>query len=104
MRESRVRVLLVDDNRMNVEFFSDALEADGRAIAVETDGTRGRDRALAEPFDLILLDIQLPGMAGDAICRELRAAGVSGPILALTSSAMPEQVTRGIESGVTAYL
>lgn len=99
-----MRVLLVDDNAMNVELFTDVLEADGHEVVIERDGVGGRDRALAEKFDLVILDIQLPQMDGHEICRELRAAGVSGPVVALTSSAMPDQVKRGTETGFDAYL
>ena len=99
-----MRVLLVDDNAMNVELFTDVLEADGHEVTVERDGVTGRDRGLAERFDLVILDIQLPGMDGHDVCRDLRAAGVAGPIVALTSSAMPDQVKRGAETGFDAYL
>ncbi len=89
---------------MNVELFSDSLETDGHEVVVEREGPTGRDRALRERFDLLILDIQLPGMDGYAICRELRAAGVGGPIVALSSAAMAEQVDRGMAVGFDAYL
>ncbi len=99
-----MRVLLVDDNAMNVELFSDVLEDDGHQVVVERDGVSGRDRALAEPFDLLILDIQMPRLDGHEVCRELRRGGVSTPIVALTSSAMPDQIQRGGKSGFDAYL
>lgn len=99
-----LRVLLVDDNPMNVELFVDSLEADGHVVAVERDGLRGRDRALREEFDVLILDIQLPGLDGYALCRDLRAAGRRGPILALSSSAMADQIERGMAAGFDRYL
>lgn len=99
-----MRVLLVDDNPMNVELFVDSLRADGHTVSVERDGVAGRDRALGEDFDVVILDIQLPGMDGYAICRDLRKAGKSGPILALSSAAMADQIQQGIEAGFDAYL
>lgn len=99
-----MRVLLVDDNAMNVELFSDVLEGDGHDVTVERDGVTGRDRGLAERFDLVILDIQLPRMDGHEVCRKLRAAGINGPIVALTSSAMPDEVSRGVATGFDAYL
>jgi len=99
-----MRVLIVDDNPMNAELFSDVLEDDGHQIAIERDGPAGRDRALAERFDLILMDIQLPGMEGTEVCRVLRKAGVTRPILAITSAAMPEQISRGAAAGFDEYL
>ena len=99
-----MRLLLVDDNLMNVELFVDSLEADGHEVTVERDGPSGRARALTEAFDVVILDIQLPGMDGYAICRDLRDAGVRSPILALSSAAMADQVSRGALAGFDAYL
>lgn len=99
-----MRLLLVDDNVMNVELFIDSLLADDHEVAVERDGPSGRERALRERFDVVILDIQLPGLDGYAVCRDLRAAGVSGPVIALSSSAMPDQIERGMAAGFDAYL
>lgn len=99
-----LRVLLVDDNAMNIEFFRDVLEAEGHEVCVERDGIAGQDRALSQPFDVLLLDIQLPGMDGYALCRSLRASGIDRPILALSSAAMTEQVQRGADAGFDEYL
>jgi DNA-binding response OmpR family regulator len=96
--------LLVDDDALNVELFGDVLTAEGHEVAIERDGPSARSRALRERFDLIILDVQLPGGDGAAICRDLRAAGVAGPIIALSSSALPEQVERGLVAGFDAYL
>lgn len=99
-----MRVLIVEDNAMNVEFFQDTLEAAGHAVVVERNGRAGRDRALAEPFDIVLLDIQMPELDGATVCRELRESGLSLPILALSAAAMPEQVARGQAAGFDEYL
>jgi DNA-binding response OmpR family regulator len=99
-----VRLLLVEDNAMNVELFTAALETDGHEVVVERDGRSGLARALAERFDLVILDVQLPGMDGVAVVRELRAADRRGPIVAVSSSAMADQVKRGLEAGFDAYL
>lgn len=99
-----LRVLLVEDNAMNVELFTASLEQQGHEVVVERDGPSGRDRALRERFDLVILDVQLPGLDGVAVCRELRAAGVATPLVALTSAAMSDQVERGMAAGFDAYL
>lgn len=99
-----MRVLLAEDNPTNVELFLAALETDGHEVVVERDGVRARDRALREPFDIIVLDIQMPGLDGNAVCVALRAAGLRGPILALSAAAMPEDLARGKESGFDEYL
>jgi len=89
---------------MNVEFFQDTLEAAGHTVGIERNGRAGRDRALAEPFDVILLDIQMPELDGVTVCRELRLAGVTVPLLALSAAAMPEQVSLGKAAGFDEYL
>lgn len=99
-----MRLLLVDDNALNLELFVDVLEGDGHQVTVERDGVNARRRALAEAFDLLVLDVQLPGLDGLALCRELRSAGIRTPMVAISSSAMPEQVARGRASGFDDYL
>ena len=69
-----MRILLVEDDATNVELFEAALEGE-HVIVVERDGISGERRALAEAFDLILLDIQLPAKNGIEVCRSLRASG-----------------------------
>src|SRR5881396_1471605 len=71
---------------MNVELFVAALEAD-HEVVVERDGPAGEARAVAERFDLVLLDIQLPKRSGIDVCRNLRARGLEIPIVALTKEA-----------------
>jgi CheY-like chemotaxis protein len=88
-----VRILLVEDDSKNVELFQAALE-DEHDVVVERDGVAGQQRALAEVFDLILLDIQLPLRSGIDVCRSLRASGLRTPIVALSASVLPDEVAR----------
>lgn len=99
-----MRLLLVDDNDTNLELFADALASDGHEVITEKDPLRGQRRALTEPFDLIILDIQMPGADGYAVCRALRSSGLSGPIVALSSNALPNDVTEGERAGFDSYL
>jgi len=87
-----MRILIVDDNSMNGALVRAVLEPDGHDFVLETEGRSALARAISETFDLILLDIELPGLRGDAICGQLRAAGHREAILALTASALPEQL------------
>jgi CheY-like chemotaxis protein len=87
-----VRILHVEDDVLNAEFFRAVLEPEGHTVVLESDGPAGRARALSEPFDLIALDIDLPGIRGDALCRELKASGLRTPIFGLTAMAMPDQL------------
>lgn len=89
---------------MNVELFTAALETDGHDVVIERDGRSGLDRALRERFDLVILDVQLPGLDGFAVVRELRAANVRGPIVAVSSSAMADQIQAGLAAGFDEYL
>lgn len=99
-----MRVLLVEDNRMNVELFTDSLEIDGHAVTTAPDADAALRLVADETFDVILLDIQLPGRDGAALCRELRAAGLVVPILAVSSAALPEQVASAMTAGFDEYL
>jgi CheY-like chemotaxis protein len=99
-----LRVLLVEDEPMNITLFTDVLEAAGHEVVVARDGVRGRDLALASPFDLCIFDVHLPRLRGDDAVRELRAAHVTGPIVALSSSALATEIERGLAAGFDAYL
>lgn len=66
------RILIIEDNIEIAELERDFLEASAIESVIETDGTKGLERALQENFDLILLDIMLPGIDGFHICRRIR--------------------------------
>lgn len=99
-----MRVLLVEDEPMNVQLFTDVLEDAGHEVTVAGDGESGRDLALSERFDLCIFDVRLPKLRGDEAVRALRAAGHRSPVIALSSSALAEEVQRGIAAGFDAYL
>ncbi len=99
-----MRILLVDDDPLNVELFTAVLEDDGHQVAVERDGEAGKARALGEAFDLLILDIQLPRLRGDAVCRALRAAGLTTRIVGLSAEALPEQISANGAAGFDVYL
>lgn len=88
-----MQILLVEDNVMNSTFVTAVLEPEGNSVTLAVTGPDGLAAAQRDPFDLIVLDIELPGLRGDEICRQLRAAGVRTPMVALTASAMPDQLT-----------
>ena len=98
-----MRILLVEDDSMNVELFEAALEADGHQIVTERDGAAGEARA-SEQFDLVLLDVQLPKRNGLDVCRNLRARGLRIPIVALSASVLPEEIARTEAAGFTLFL
>jgi CheY-like chemotaxis protein len=99
-----MKILLIEDQPLNIELFRAVLERDGHDVTHESSGLLGRARALAEPFDLILSDIDLPGLDGHSICRDLRAAGIACPIVAITAHAGADEAARGKASGFDLYL
>lgn len=99
-----MRLLLIEDNELNIELFVETLETDGHEVTVERDGALGGKRAVAGRFDLILLDVQLPTVNGLEVCRLLRLAGIRAPILGVSSAAMPDQVAKAQEAGFDEYL
>jgi CheY-like chemotaxis protein len=98
-----LRILLVEDDQMNVELFESALETDGHEIVTERDGAAGEARA-SDRFDLVLLDIQLPKKDGLEVCRSLRARGLRMPIVALSASVLPEEIARTKAAGFDLFL
>ena len=98
-----MRILLVEDDQMNVELFESALETDGHEIVTERDGAAGEERA-SDRFDLVLLDIQLPKKDGLEVCRRLRARGLRIPIVALSASVLPEEIARTKAAGFDLFL
>ncbi len=99
-----MRLLLVEDNELNIELFDDVLSSDGHDVVVARDGLAGRALGAGGDWDLILLDLRLPGLPGEEVCRSLRAAGVTAPIVALSSSAMPDQIEHALPAGFDGYL
>jgi signal transduction histidine kinase/CheY-like chemotaxis protein len=109
-----VTVLLVEDSEANVETMSAYLEASGYRVVVAWDGAEAIERARQERPDVILMDVQMPGMNGLEATRRIRAdtdpstglsTGLAGiPIIALTALVMPGDRERCLEAGANAYL
>ena len=98
------RLLLIEDDESLGAVLVDALEREGYRAAWERDGRQALSRALEQPWDLLVLDLMLPGMDGYEICRRLRAAGRAVPILMLTARAREEDRVRGLDLGADDYL
>ena len=100
------RVLVVDDEQHIAEGVRFNLQADGHDVVVADTGERALELLLdtPSPFDVVVLDVMLPGKNGFTVAAELRAAGQYVPILMLTARGRPEDVLRGFESGADDYL
>lgn len=99
-------VLIVEDERHLAEGLQFNLEAEGYAVAIVSDGEKALSLLLDErkSYDVVVLDIMLPGKDGFAVAAELRAAGNFVPVLMLTARGRAEDVLRGFESGADDYL
>jgi two-component system alkaline phosphatase synthesis response regulator PhoP len=98
------RILLVEDEPSLALTLSDRLLSEGYRVETAGDGNTALDKALAEPFDLILLDILLPGRDGLEVCRELRARGSQVPVLMLTARGQVVDRVVGLKLGADDYL
>jgi DNA-binding response OmpR family regulator len=100
------RILVVEDEGHIAQGLRFNLEAEGHSVQIAEDGESALDRMLvkSEPFDLVLLDVMLPGKDGFTVARELRQQQNFAPILMLTARGRPEDVLKGFESGADDYL
>ena len=99
-----MRVLIVEDERRLATSLARGLTAEGFAVDVAYDGLEGLHLATEHPYDLIVLDIMLPGMNGYRICGTLRAAGDETPILMLTAKDGEYDEAEGLDTGADDYL
>jgi two-component system alkaline phosphatase synthesis response regulator PhoP len=83
---------------------SDRLRREGYSVQVAVDGQTGFEQALQDPFDLILLDLMLPGKGGLDICRDLRQQGLTTPILMLTARVQTYDKVLGLKIGADDYV
>ncbi|HYH44249.1 MAG TPA: response regulator transcription factor [Thermoanaerobaculia bacterium] len=98
------RVLLVEDEPSLVLTVSDRLLSEGYQVETTGDGNTALSRALAEPFDLVILDVMLPGRDGFEVCRELRSRGGQVPVLMLTARSQVIDRVVGLKLGADDYL
>lgn len=104
MNEPRKRVLVVEDERHLADGIRENLEVEGYDVRVALDGPGGLASARKGQFDLILLDVMLPGMDGFTVCETLRDEGDRTPVLFLTARGAPSDRIRGLEAGGDDYL
>jgi two-component system alkaline phosphatase synthesis response regulator PhoP len=98
------RVLLVEDEPGLVLTLTDRLRAEGYEVGAATDGTSGLERASREAWDVILLDVMLPGKNGFDVCRDLRQKGVTTPVIMLTARGQIVDKVLGLKLGADDYL
>ncbi|MGC8781309.1 MAG: response regulator transcription factor [Anaerolineae bacterium] len=99
-----MRILIVEDERALAETLRRGLTEEMYVVDIVTNGQEAVDYALATPYDVIILDIMLPGLDGLTVCRRLRAAGVTSQILMLTARGDVEDRVHGLDAGADDYL
>jgi DNA-binding response OmpR family regulator len=98
------RILIVEDEPSIALALEDDLRREGYATTVSADGDTAVRTAISQPFDLILLDVMLPGKDGFEVCREVRRAGVKTPIIMLTAKTQEAEKVLGLELGADDYV
>jgi len=99
-----MRILLVDDDRDVADYTRRALEDDAHVVVVCGDGPAAVRAAQTAAFDILVLDVMLPGFDGLEVTRRLRRSDVRTPILLLTARDAPDDVVRGLDAGADDYL
>jgi DNA-binding response OmpR family regulator len=98
------RILIVEDEARIASFVAKGLTADGHATAVAADGVTGLDLALSGEFDLMILDIGLPGLDGYAVLDGLRAQGSDLPVIVLTARDSVDDTVVALDGGADDYM
>jgi two-component system, OmpR family, response regulator len=99
-----MRILVIEDEHKIANAIKKGLQHEAYAVDVVYDGDEGYDMAAVEPYDVIVLDIMLPGMDGIELCRKLREEKIQTPILMLTAKGQLEDKLVGFNAGTDDYL
>jgi DNA-binding response OmpR family regulator len=99
-----MRLLVIEDEAPMRTALVETLKAEGYRVLSAADGITGLELACTEPFDLVLLDIMMPGLDGFALCRELRKRDRTMPVLMLTAKGQVDDRVEGLDSGADDYL
>lgn len=102
--ERPAHILVVEDEEAIATGLVFNLRRKGYQVDLETDGRRAFERARQKHFDLIVLDVALPGMDGFTVCQQLRQAGVFTAILILTARDQPDDKVFGLKTGADDYM
>jgi two-component system copper resistance phosphate regulon response regulator CusR len=99
-----MRILVVEDDVALSSFLRKGLEAENHAVDVAQDGEQGRSMAIGIDYDLVVLDLNLPGVDGVAVLRSLRQRKTNLPVLILTARSRVEDRVQCLDSGADDYL
>ena len=99
-----MRLLVIEDELPMRTALVETLAAEGYRVKAAADGIAGLEVACTESFDLVLLDVMMPGLDGYAVCREMRKRGRDMPVLMLTAKGQVDDRVDGLDSGADDYL
>ncbi len=99
-----MRILIVEDEARIADFLERGLRAEGHFCVVANDGESGLSLALEGDFDLLLLDLMLPGIHGHEVCQQLRMNKINTPLIILSAMDSLEDVIAGLRMGADDYL
>lgn len=99
-----MRILVIEDEYRIANTIKKGLEQERYAVDISYRGDEGLDLATTEEYDLILLDVMLPGIDGITVCRTLRKKEVHTPILMLTAKSLTDDKVGGLDAGADDYL
>jgi CheY-like chemotaxis protein len=98
------RIAIIEDAPDNAEFLRVVIEAGGHVVQVFSSGSKFVETTQPETFDLILLDISMPGLDGYETLQEIRKTDPQIPIIAVTAHAFPSEIHKGLSAGFSAYV
>jgi DNA-binding response OmpR family regulator len=99
-----LKILVVEDERPLAEMLNFALTGEGYSVDTVFSGEEAETIAEKSPFDLILLDLRLPGEDGLSVCKHIRSKKMTTPIIMLTGKATEADIIGGLDSGADDYL
>lgn len=99
-----MRILIIEDDRKVASFLTKGLREEGYVVDTAHDGEDGFHRAVVNEYDLILLDVMLPGRTGFEVVRELRSRESTVPVLMLTARDDRQDIVMGLDAGADDYL
>jgi DNA-binding response OmpR family regulator len=99
-----MRILIVEDDRKLAHQLKKGMEEQGHAVTVAYEGTEGLEAAKRGEFDVLVLDVMLPGLDGFSIVRRLRGAKSATPVLLLTARDAADDIVTGLDAGADDYL
>jgi DNA-binding response OmpR family regulator len=99
-----MQILVVEDERRMAQLLERTLKEEGHQVVLANEGRQGFEIARSSQFDVIVLDVTLPGMDGLTIARKLRESRNQTPVLMLTARDSPGDIVHGLDSGADDYL